>query len=70
MRAFPLGFALQELLGLERNPYDRIGHLMQGFVPVMIAREVLFRGGYVTRPANARVRLRCPSRWRSARSTS
>ena len=44
----PLGFALQELLGLERNPYDRIGHLMQGFVPVMIAREVLFRGGYVT----------------------
>ena len=44
----PLGFALQELLGLERNPYDRIGHLMQGFVPVMIAREVLFRGRYVT----------------------
>ena len=43
----PLGFTLQELLGLERNPYDRIGHLMQGFVPVMIAREVLFRGRYV-----------------------
>jgi putative membrane protein len=46
----PLGSWIQELLGLERNPYDRIGHLMQGFVPVMIAREVLMRGGYVNGP--------------------
>ena len=44
----PLGFRLQELLGLERNPYDRIGHFMQGFVPVMIAREILLRRGHVT----------------------
>jgi putative membrane protein len=44
----PLGFWIQELLGLERNPYDRIGHFMQGFVPVMIAREILLRGGYVS----------------------
>jgi putative membrane protein len=44
----PLGFRIQELLGLERNPYDRIGHFMQGFVPVMIAREILLRGAYVT----------------------
>jgi putative membrane protein len=43
----PLGFELQHWLGLERNPYDRIGHFMQGFVPVMIAREILVRGGYV-----------------------
>ena len=43
----PLGFWIQELLGLERNPYDRIGHLMQGFVPAMLAREILLRGGYV-----------------------
>ena len=26
-----------------RNPYDRIGHLAQGFVPAMVAREVLLR---------------------------
>ena len=44
----PPGFWLQDLLGLERNPYDRIGHFMQGFVPVMIAREILLRGAYVT----------------------
>lgn len=39
----PLGFWLQDLLSLERNPYDRIGHLAQGFVPAIIAREVLIR---------------------------
>jgi len=44
----PAGFWLQDLLGLERNPYDRLGHFMQGFVPVMVAREILLRGGYVT----------------------
>jgi putative membrane protein len=46
----PLGFELQQWLGLERNPYDRIGHLMQGFVPAMVAREILLRGGYVRGP--------------------
>ena len=44
----PLGFWLQDLFGGERNPYDKIGHFMQGFVPAMIAREVLLRGGYVS----------------------
>jgi putative membrane protein len=39
----PLGFWLQDLLSLERNPYDRIGHFMQGFVPAMLAREILLR---------------------------
>jgi putative membrane protein len=43
----PLGFWLQDLLSLERNPYDRIGHFMQGFVPAMLAREILIRGGFV-----------------------
>jgi putative membrane protein len=43
----PLGFWLQDLVGFERNPYDRIGHFMQGFVPAMVAREVLVRGGFV-----------------------
>jgi putative membrane protein len=44
----PLGFWLQDLLALERNPYDRIGHFMQGFVPAMIAREILLRGRFST----------------------
>lgn len=39
----PLGFWLQDLLSLERNPYDRIGHLAQGFVPAIVARELLIR---------------------------
>ena len=43
----PLGFWIQEVLSLERNPYDRIGHFMQGFVPAIVAREILLRGGYV-----------------------
>ena len=43
----PLGFHLQEWLHLERNPYDRIGHFMQGFVPTLVAREILLRGAYV-----------------------
>ena len=43
----PMGFWLQEVLGLERNPYDRLGHLMQGFVPAILSREILIRGGHV-----------------------
>ena len=39
----PLGFWLQDLLDLARNPYDRIGHFAQGFIPAMIAREILLR---------------------------
>ncbi len=39
----PLGFWLQDWLGLSRNPYDRIGHLAQGFFPALIAREILLR---------------------------
>ena len=34
---------LRPLFGWERNHYDRLGHLMQGFVPAIIAREVLIR---------------------------
>ena len=43
----PLGFWLQDVLHFERNPYDRIGHFMQGFVPALVAREILLRGGHV-----------------------
>jgi putative membrane protein len=43
----PLGFQIQEWLDLSRNPYDKIGHFFQGFVPALVAREVLVRGGYI-----------------------
>lgn len=39
----PIGFEVQEWLGLARNPYDRFGHLMQGFVPAIVFREMLLR---------------------------
>ncbi len=39
----PLGEWMREAFGFERNHYDRIGHLMQGFVPAMAARELLLR---------------------------
>ncbi len=43
----PFGFWLQDMLGTARNPYDKIGHFMQGFVPALVAREILLRGAYV-----------------------
>lgn len=39
----PLGFWMQDLLDLSRNHYDRLGHFAQGFVPAILAREVLLR---------------------------
>lgn len=43
----PLGFQIADLLGLHRNPYDKIGHFFQGFVPALVAREIFLRGGHV-----------------------
>jgi putative membrane protein len=43
----PLGFWLQDVLSLGRNPYDKIGHFMQGFVPFLVTREILLRNGYL-----------------------
>ena len=39
----PAGLWLQDVFELSRNHYDRLGHLAQGFVPAIIAREVLLR---------------------------
>ncbi|HEV8268445.1 MAG TPA: DUF2238 domain-containing protein, partial [Thermoanaerobaculia bacterium] len=39
----PFGFSLKDAFHLARNPYDRIGHFAQGFVPAILAREVLLR---------------------------
>ncbi|NBW76350.1 MAG: DUF2238 domain-containing protein [Sphingomonadaceae bacterium] len=47
----PVGFAVQDWLGLARNPYDRFGHFMQGFVPAIVLRELLLRLGGLRRGA-------------------
>lgn len=39
----PLGDWVQQAFDLARNPYDRLGHLAQGFVPAIAAREILSR---------------------------
>ncbi|UTO18149.1 DUF2238 domain-containing protein [Acinetobacter sp. Z1] len=39
----PLGFEIAQWFSLDRNPYDKLGHFMQGFVPTMVAREILIR---------------------------
>ena len=39
----PAGFWVQDALDLARNPYDRLGHLAQGFVPAIVVREILVR---------------------------
>ena len=43
----PLGFQIANLLHNSRNPYDKIGHFFQGFVPALVAREILIRGACV-----------------------
>jgi len=39
----PLGNWVRDALGLARNDYDRLGHFAQGFVPAILAREILIR---------------------------
>ena len=44
----PLFDDLKPLFGWERNNYDKLGHFMQGFVPAILAREILVRKAVVT----------------------
>jgi len=39
----PLFDWLKDVFNLERNNYDKVGHLAQGFIPAIIAREILIR---------------------------
>ena len=39
----PFGFWMRDAFHLARNDYDRIGHFAQGFIPAIVAREVLIR---------------------------
>jgi putative membrane protein len=43
----PIGDWLRDFSGGERNNYDKLGHLAQGFVPVIIAREIMIRNKVV-----------------------
>jgi len=45
----PLGFWAERVFGLARNDYDRIGHFAQGFVPALLAREILLRSSPLRR---------------------
>ena len=38
---------LKEWMGSERNNYDKVGHFAQGFVPAILAREILIRNHVV-----------------------
>lgn len=39
---------IKEYFDLARNNYDKIGHFAQGFIPAIIAREILLRKNVVT----------------------
>ncbi|MEV0723660.1 DUF2238 domain-containing protein [Micromonospora purpureochromogenes] len=39
----PVGNWVRDLFDLSRNPYDRLGHFAQGFVPAILVREILVR---------------------------
>jgi putative membrane protein len=45
----PAGDWLRDLVGGDRNNYDKLGHLAQGFVPAVIAREILLRNRVIGR---------------------
>lgn len=39
----PLFDSLKDLFGFSRSNYDKVGHFAQGFVPALIAREIILR---------------------------
>jgi putative membrane protein len=39
----PLFDTIKDIFGSERNNYDKVGHFFQGFVPALLAREILIR---------------------------
>lgn len=47
----PLGFWVSDLVGFERNHYDRFGHFMQGVVPALLMRELLLKTSPLRRGA-------------------
>ncbi len=46
----PLFDTIKPIFGFERNNYDKVGHFAQGFVPAVIAREIIIRQDIITLP--------------------
>ena len=46
----PLFDYLKDIFNLSRNNYDKVGHFAQGFVPALIAREILIRKQIISTP--------------------
>ena len=44
----PLFDWIQDVFGQARNNYDKLGHFAQGFIPAMVAREILLRKDVIT----------------------
>jgi putative membrane protein len=44
----PLFDYIKELIGSERNNYDKLGHFAQGFIPALVAREILIRNAVIS----------------------
>lgn len=47
----PLFDWLRDAMGSERNNYDKLGHFIQGFVPAIVAREILIRKNVINSTA-------------------
>lgn len=45
----PLFKALKEIFDLNKNYFDRLGHFLQGFVPMFMLKELMLRKGYMKR---------------------
>jgi putative membrane protein len=46
----PLGDWIRDAFDQSRNDYDKLGHFAQGFVPAIVAREILIRKKVVNYP--------------------
>ncbi len=46
----PLFELLKPVFGFERNNFDKLGHFMQGFMPAILAREILIRRQVIPDP--------------------
>jgi putative membrane protein len=46
----PLGEWIKEAFDQSRNNYDKLGHFAQGFIPAIVAREILMRKNVVNFP--------------------
>ncbi len=47
----PLFDTLKDIFGFTRNNYDKVGHFVQGFVPALIAREIIIRKNIINSSA-------------------